>query len=410
MVRKLTRRQVLHGGGAAVLAAGLAPFFGLRRAGASAVRRVLVAIFQRGAVDGLNMVVPHGEPTYYSLRPTIAIQPPGSEGGALDLDGDFGLHPSMSALLPSWQAGELAIVHACGSHDPTRSHFDAQDYMETGLPGDGATEGWLARHLRSSANGGALRAVSLTGSIPRVLAGAVEVYAAPSLTDLTLGRSTEAAIARTALERMYGPRSDLLGVTVRDTLANFDVFSALDREVYRPANGAVYPAGELGTQLREVAQVLKADLGVEVAFLDVEGWDTHANQGGSAGELANRLRNLADALAAFRLDLGESMAEVSVLTMSEFGRTAAENGTRGTDHGHGTAMLLLGGTVRGGRVYGAWPGLRSAELYEGRDLAVTTDFRSLFAEVAVRHLGNPDVASVFPGFAWDPTSRLGVVV
>jgi uncharacterized protein (DUF1501 family) len=405
---ELNRRQFLRG---AALAGLVGPCFLARRAGAAPrSRRVLVAIFQRGAVDGLNMVVPHVDPAYYALRSSIAIPRPGSgEGAALDLDGAFGLHPALSALLPIWQAGELAVVHACGSHDPSRSHFDAQDFMESGFPGDrSAAEGWLNRHLQTARRGdGELRAVALTSQVPLILRGPAPSYAATSLTGLRLGGGVDAALARAGIEAMYAARDDLLGATVRETLANEELFADLESRGDEPENGAVYPVGELGRQLREVAQVVKADVGAEIAFLETAGWDTHANQGGSTGALADLLEELAQGLAAFRADLGDAMADVCVLTMSEFGRTAAENGTGGTDHGHGTAMMVFGGTVKGGRVYGDWPGLAPAALHEGRDLAVTTDFRALFAEVLERHLLNADAARVFPGL--DPAERPGVI-
>ncbi len=410
--RTISRRDLLRRTALGAIGLGLGPSFLLRRASARASSRVLVAIFQRGAVDGLNMVVPHGDADYYRLRRSIGIPPPGEQGGAVDLDGFFGLHPSLAPLLGPYEAGELAIVHACGSPDPTRSHFDAQDFMETGSPGDKTTrEGWLARHLLATgpAPGARLRAVALAGALPRALAGAPDTYAATTLSELALGRSRQAELAVAALERMYRGRGDLLGETVEETLANFDLFAELGGRDDPPRNGASYPPGALGAQLREVARVIRAGIGVEVAYLNTSGWDTHANEGGSTGTLAGLLAELAAALVAFRRDLGDAMADVCVLTMSEFGRTAAENGSRGTDHGHGTAMLVLGGTVSGGRVFGRWPGLASDRLFEGRDLAVTTDFRALFGEIVERHLGNPDVASVFPGFAYGADTRPGVI-
>ena len=410
-----TRRLLLKGGALAALGFGAGPRFLLRAAAAATAprNRVLVAIFQRGAVDGLNMVVPHGEPRYYAARPTIAIPRPGSgDGTAIDLDGFFGLHPAMASLAPSFDAGELAIVHACGSPDPTRSHFDAQDYMEIGEPGErNASDGWLNRHLQTApeANATPVRAVALASAMPRSLAGPAPALATTSLGEVAFGPPGQGAVARRAVERMYGARSDLLGVATRDALESLDVFASLDATPYQPANGARYPDSELGAQLRDVARAIKGRVGLEIAFLNRGGWDTHVLEGGSTGQLATLLRDLADALAAFRTDLGDAMADVCVLTMSEFGRTLAENGSGGTDHGRGTAMLALGGTVRGGRVLGAWPGLAPAQLEDGRDLAVATDFRALFGEVLVRHLGNPDVATVLPGFDWNDAARLGVV-
>jgi len=245
--------------------------------------------------------------------------------------------------------------------------------------------------------------------MPRALSGAAPALATTTLTQVAFGPPGQGALARAAVERMYATRDDLLGRTTRDALASLDVFGRLDGAASPPAKGAVYPSTELGNQLREVARVIKGKVGLEIAFLNTGGWDTHVLEGGSDGQLAGLLRDLADALAAFRIDLGDEMARVCVLTMSEFGRTLEENGSGGTDHGRATAMMLLGGGVAGGRVYGRWPGLAPEQLFEGRDLAVTTDFRSLFAEVLVHHLGNPDVASVFPDFAYDVKQRLGVI-
>lgn len=408
---KMNRRQFVTGSLAAAAGIGLGPRFLLRDASAQTTPgRAMICIFQRGAVDGLNMIVPHDESRYYSLRGSIAIPRPGANGGALDLDGFFGLHPSMSALEPLFDEGELAIVHACGSPDDTRSHFDAQDFMETGTPGDKSTEdGWINRHLQTipPAQPTTLRAVAVTGAMPRALSGEESVYAAASLLNLDLGSGQQGELARAAIEDMYRGRTDLIGKTVEETLDNYEIFTSLGG--YTPANGAAYPNGTFGRQLREVAQVLKSNLGVEVAFLEVGGWDTHVNEGGSEGQLSNLLRNLADGLAAFHTDMGNGMDDVCVMTMSEFGRTAAENGSGGTDHGRGTAMMALGGTVRGGKVYGDWPGLSSGQLYEGRDLEVTTDFRTFFAEVVERHLGNDDIATVFPDFAYGPATRLGMI-
>lgn len=411
----VTRRLVLKGGAVAALGFGLGPRFLLRTAAAATAPRgrVLVALFQRGAVDGLDMIVPHGEQRYYAARPTIAIPRPGASGGALDLDGFFGLHPAMASLAPAFDAGELAIVHACGSPDPTRSHFDAQDYMETGEPGQrNVIDGWLNRHLQTApeANASTVRAVALASEMPRTLEGPAPALATTSLAEVAFGPPGQGALARRAVERMYGSREDLLGTATRDALASLDVFASLDQTPYVPANGARYPDTDLGTQLRDVARAIKGRIGLEIAFLNTGGWDTHVLQGASEGQLATLLRELADALAAFRTDLGALMADVCVLTMSEFGRTVAENGSGGTDHGRGTAMLALGGTVRGGRVFGAWPGLAPEQLVDGRDLAVTTDFRTLFSEVLVHHLANTNVATVFPGFAWDDAQRLGVIV
>lgn len=408
----LTRRQLLRGGTAAAASLLLPARFVLRAASAQSPAPVLVVIFQRGAVDALNMVIPYAEPEYYEYRSQIAVPPPGQANGAIDLDGQFALHPALTSLQPMFARSELAIVHACGSPDPTRSHFDAQDYMETGAPGNKrVTDGWLNRYLQVSDPdvNSVFRGVALTGNTPRSLAGPADALALGDLAQLSLGTGGSGAAVRTALAAMYGGRDDLPALLVGEALRAIDLAEQLDPDRYVPANGAVYPNSELGTQLRQIAQTVKAEVGLEVAFADVGGWDTHALEGGSEGTLANLFRDFADSIAALRADLGDRFANVCVLTMSEFGRTLHENGSGGTDHGHGTAMLVAGGTVRGGKVYGRWPGLSESVLFEGRDLAVTTDFRTLLAEIVARHLGYPDVGAVFPGFTYYDASRLGVI-
>ena len=402
-----TRRSFMKQGALALVAMGAVPGFVVRSALAqsrSARSKVLVVIFQRGAVDGLSMLVPHGDPEYYGARGNIAIARPSSGEGAIDLDGFFGLHPSLSALEPLWDEGRLAAIHACGSPDATRSHFDAQDYMESGTPGVKSTEdGWLARGLAAMPGPAAspFRAVALGPALPRVLRGDAGAVAMTRLAEFDIRDSAMPAgglDAKRGFESLYeqGVR-DLLYGTGRETFDAVRVLKAAAPQRLPPANGAVYPRGRFGESLRQIAQLIRADVGLEVAFADVGGWDTHAAQGNERGQLAGRLKEFGDALAAFDRDLGERMRDVVVLTMSEFGRTVRENGNRGTDHGHGTAMLVLGGAAKGGAVYGRWPGLAREQLHEGRDLAVTTDFRSLFAEVAVRHLGVPR-DPLFPGF------------
>jgi uncharacterized protein (DUF1501 family) len=417
-----TRRAFMKGGALALFALGGAPRFLLRTALAqerAGRPKILIAIFQRGAVDGLSMVVPHGDPDYYRSRGSIAIArpAPGTADATIDLDGFFGLHPSLRSLKPLWDEGRLALVHACGSPDTTRSHFDAQDYMESGTPGVKSTaDGWLARGLAAQparASASPFRAVALGPVLPRILRGEMGAVAMSSVAafDVQEGAAAMAAVpgARTGFESMYeqGVR-DLLYGTGRETFEAVKMLRAAAPQRLAPANGAVYPRGRFGESLRQIAQLIRADVGLEVAFADVGGWDTHAGQGNERGQLAFRLRELGEGLAALTRDLGARMSDVVVLTMSEFGRTVRENGTRGTDHGHGTAMLVLGGAVRGGRVYGRWPGLGRERLFEGRDLAVTTDFRSLFTEVAVRHLGVP-AAPLFPGFGAGASAFPGVL-
>jgi uncharacterized protein (DUF1501 family) len=423
-----TRRAFMKGGALSLLGVGAGlggiPRFLVRAAYAQETGprpKVLIAIFQRGAVDGLSMVVPHGDPDYYAARGGIAIPRPaaGAADTVLDLDGYFGLHPALAPLQPLWDARRLAVVHACGSPDTTRSHFDAQDYMESGTPGVKSTaDGWLARGLQATPRPGAspFRAVAMGARLPRVLRGEAGAVAMTSIADFDVkadaGQPMPGEVnARRGFESMYeGGVRDLLHGTGRETFEAVKMLRAVSPQGLAPANGAQYPRGRFGESLRQIAQLVRADVGLEVAFADTGGWDTHAAQGAERGQLANRLTDFAQGLAALDRDLGDRMADVVVLTMSEFGRTVRENGNRGTDHGHATAMLVLGGPVRGGKVYGRWPGLRRDQLFEGRDLAVTTDFRDLFAEVARRHLAVPAEAPLFPGFAVKSAGYPGVLV
>jgi uncharacterized protein (DUF1501 family) len=418
-----SRRVFLKAGGLAFVGTSMPGM--LVRAAAAADgakrKRTLVVLLQRGAADGLNTVVPHGERAYYDLRRTIAIAAPGRAGNdsALDLDGHFGLHPALRPLRPLYADGRLAMVHAVGSPDPTRSHFDAQDFLESGTPGRKSTEdGWLNRHLqaapvpapaRADAQGVALRAVAMTPTLPRALQGRAPAVAMASLRGFGLRPGATGQTAR-GFEDMYAAAVE---ETLHDTGGEaFAAMAAL--KTANPARlattpGVRYPRGPLGEALTQVAQLVKADLGVEVAFVESGGWDHHAAQGGATGQLANRLRELGGALAAFHADLGARADDVVLVTLTEFGRTVRENGNRGTDHGHGSVALVLGGPVRGGRVHGRWPGLATPQLYEGRDLAVTTDFRDLLGELLVRHLGASDLRAVFPGHSTDPARFPGVL-
>lgn len=405
-----SRRVFLKDSALAMFGMGAAPTWLARAMYASAAprerKKILIAIFQRGAVDGLNVVIPHFEPNYYALRPSIAILRPdrgeksAPERSAIDLDGRFGLHPAMRSLKPLWDRKELAIVEAVGSPDPTRSHFDAQDYMESGTPGLKVTDdGWLNRALRPEQRSSPLRAVSLGPDLPRTLQGQHQALAVGSIRDFEVKDRQAAA----AFESMYGGTADTaLNGTARETFEAVKIMQSLRKAQYAPANGARYPAQRLGQSLQQIACLIKANVGLEVAFTDVGGWDTHVNEVAAeahTGQLANLLRSFSDALAAFSQDMGDQMAEITVVTMSEFGRTVKENGNRGTDHGHANVMFVLGGCVRGGKVYGNWPGLEQDRLYEGRDLNVTTDFRSVLAELVIKQMGNREMATVFPGFA-----------
>jgi uncharacterized protein (DUF1501 family) len=399
-----TRRIFLRNSALAMVGAGSAPLWlqrALYAADGAPAKKILVAIFQRGAADGLNIVVPHGEAAYYDLRPTIAVpRPANSQDAAIDLDGFFGLHPSLAPLKPLYDARHLAIVDAAGSPDPTRSHFDAQDYMESGTPGYKATEsGWMNRALpKAMGKVSPVRAVALGPVLPRSLGGSEPAVALASIG----GFQVRNADAARQFEQMYASSADpALAATGRETFEAMKLLASIQRQPYTPAAGASYPHGHLGDSLRQIAQLIKADAGLEMAFADVGGWDHHVNETGpraSEGQLANLLREYGQALAAFWQDLGDRMADVVLVTMSEFGRTARENGNRGTDHGHANCMFVIGGAVQGGKVYGRWPGLAPDQLNEGRDLALTTDFRDVLGELVARHMANPSLETVFPGY------------
>ncbi|MCA1591432.1 MAG: DUF1501 domain-containing protein [Acidobacteria bacterium] len=397
-----SRRLFLKQSGVALACVGMAataPSFLQRTALAQGLtvapsgrRRTLITIFQRGAVDGLNVVVPHGERNYYDLRPTIAIPQPGkgaSGESAIDLDGFFGLHPSLAPFKPLWDQKRLAIVHATGSPDNTRSHFDAQDYMESATPGLKATEdGWLNRFLQAQTDPKAspFRAVSMTQNLPRTLQGRAPALAISNLNDFTIRAGANTQVVQGGFEDIYEQGvNDVLRGTGKETFEAINFLKKVNPSQYKPENGAQYPRGAYGNALLQIAQLIKAGVGLEVAFTDVGGWDTHRGEGGSRGQLATLLQQFAGGISALVADLGaQRMEDVVILTMSEFGRTVQQNGTGGTDHGHANAMFVIGGSVRGGRVHGQWPGLRNDQLFEGRDLALTTDFRDVFGEVLLR--------------------------
>ena len=370
-------------------------------------KKVLVTIFQRGAVDGLNMVVPFGDDSYYSLRPTIAIPSPKKANGAIDLDGHFGLHPSMKPFEALWRDKKLAVINAAGSPDNTRSHFDAQDYMESGTPGyKGTKDGWLNRVLQAKQEKDAspFRAVAMTQALPRALYGKAPSVAMTNLADFSIKAGIYSNNMKGGFEGVYDQNvKDTLGETGKETFEAVNYLKQANPSQYKPDNGAVYPASALGRSLAQIAQLIKAGVGLEVAFAEMNGWDTHSNQSlgnnPAQGNLANLLRDFSTSIAAFTTDLGARMDDVVVLTMSEFGRTARENGTRGTDHGHGNAMFVIGNSVKGGKVYGDFKGLKNDQLNEGRDLAVTTDFRDVFAEVAYKHMGTKDLGPLFPKYS-----------
>jgi uncharacterized protein (DUF1501 family) len=376
------------------------------RAAVGARNPVVVCVFLRGAADGLNVVVPHAHDDYYALRRTIAVPRPGGKDGAIELDGQFGLHPRLEPLKAAYDAGELALVHAVGSPHPTRSHFEAQDYMETAQVGRrSASEGWLARYLRAkpAAQDSLIRAVALASRAPLALRGYPDAIIAPRLRDFRLRSSErlEPVLSR-GFERLYRADAGELAERAggRALLATSEL-----RRVFKSKPSVVFPRDT--REFADVAQLIRADIGLETAWIDLGGFDTHRDEN---GELPRQLYRLARGLEAFRAELGPELERVVVLVMTEFGRTARENGTGGSDHGHGSVMLVLGGKVQGGKVYGAFPGLRPEQLYEQRDLDVSTDFRDVLAEVCERHLAAPNVAALFPGHAHDPARRLGLFV
>ena len=407
----ITRRIFLKNGAMAVVDTAAVPSFLTRAAWAAAAagsnNKRLVVIFQRGAADGLNIVVPHAEPSYYAMRPSINIP----RQQVIDLNGFFGLHPSLAPLKPLWDQRQLAIVHAAGSPDTTRSHFDAQDYMESGTPGVKITsDGWLNRTLQSELAAGhsPFRGIALGTSLPRILAGKAPAVAVSNVNGFSIaGGNPAAAPLGNTFEAMYAESVDsVLHSTGRETFEAGKMLKSADPQRYTPAPGANYPPGRFGDALRQTAQLIKSNLGVQIAFTDIGGWDHHVNEGATEGQLATVLRDFSQSIAAFWTDLGSITADTVLVTMSEFGRTVRENGNRGTDHGHANVLFLLGGPVRGGRVYGRWPGLDPSQLNEGRDLALTTDFRRVLGEAVSRHLGNTNLTSVFPGFDNSPQACL----
>jgi uncharacterized protein (DUF1501 family) len=375
-------------------------------------KKTLITIFQRGAVDGLNVVVPYGESEYYNIRKNIAIPKPSDNEGALNLDGFFGLHPAMSSFQKLWTNKQMAIVHCAGSPDNTRSHFDAQDYMEAGTPGNkGTKDGWLNRVLQglNEKDASPFRSVSMTNQLPRSLYGKAPSIAMTNLNDFSIQAGAYTKSLQGGFEGIYQEvaNKDTLKETGKETFEAVNFLKQANPAQYKPENGAQYPPSPLGNSLRQFAQLIKAGVGLEVGFAEAGGWDTHVNEGASRGQLANLLRDFSQSIAAFVTDLGQKMDDVIILTMSEFGRTARENGNRGTDHGHGNAIFVIGNEVKGGKVYGNWAGLKSDQLNEGRDLAVTTDYRDVFGEVAYKYMGSKDLAKMFPGYSTSPANFKG---
>jgi uncharacterized protein (DUF1501 family) len=424
----ITRRFFLQTSGAMALYCGISPQRLLAEAGLQANQiqqvksgKTLVVIFLRGGMDGLNFIVPFGDPAYYNLRKRLAIAAPGQEEGAIDLDGKFGLHPRAKALLPFLQNGQATSLQAVGYAHNTRSHFEEQDVWETGVIGNTVnSDGWLNRHLITSEGRGPVRAVALGDNLPRILRGKASAVAMRGLEDLSLPAKSpgEEAIMSAALEHAYcsdpSPERlaalDLLSQTAATTLAGTQQLRDIIREPYQPLTE--YPNNDLGRRMKEAARLIKANIGVEVIEVDFGGWDTHENQGGVQGGFGNLVQTLSDSLAAFARDLENWMDDVLVLTLSDFGRTAAENGTAGTDHGWANCMLALGGPVlrannnQARPITGEWPGLGPEFLHQKRDLLHTTDFRDVLGEVVSGHLGNEHVKTVLPAHEF---KKVGII-
>jgi uncharacterized protein (DUF1501 family) len=420
----LTRRIFLRGSAVVMAGMGAVPSWLARAASVEGKKRkILVAIFQRGAADGLNIVVPFSEKRYRELRPTLAIAPPtgqnangngvntfGPNGGAIDLDGRFALNGALQPLKALWDKQQLAIVEATGSPDSSRSHFDAQDYMESGTTSKTMGDGWLNRALPPpGADTSPLRAVAMGKQVARTLRGEREAIAIGDPQQFNMGNQDAASI----LQDMYATSADAQwGRTGKDAFEAMKLIQSINRTPNTPPGPQAGPqgapqyaqGGDLGRSLQQLARLIKADAGVEAAFAEIDGWDHHGNEN---QQLSNMLRQFSSALAAFSQDMGDRMEDIVLVTMSEFGRTVEENGNAGTDHGHGSLMMVLGGPVRGGKVYGQWPGLEKEQLFEGRDLAVTTDYRTVLSELIRGHLGQKDLGPVFPGY--QPADPLGLL-
>lgn len=405
-MKPISRRYFLKSAGIAIASYAAIPPFLLRAAsaqknpGRGKDHPIVIAIFQRGAADGVSMVVPFGDKYYYDLRPQIAIPAPGRnlDESAVELDGFFGLHPGLSSLKRIFDDKHLAIVHAVGSPDNTRSHFDAQDYMESGSPGNKTVaNGWLNRYLQcqNESQVSPFRAVAISGHLPRCLIGAAPAITMQRVADFGI----RGGAATAEIEELFAD-------TYKETFDAVKMLRDATSQQYAPAAGVQYPNSAFGRALQQIAQLIKSNVGLEVAFTDIGGWDTHANQGNSRGQLANRLKDFGDSLSALYYDLNDHMQNIVIVTMTEFGRAMRQNGSGGTDHGHASCLFMAGGPVRGGKVYGQWPGLAHEQLYEGRDLALTTDFRNVFSDVLSMHMGVSDISPVFPNFKPETTRIL----
>jgi uncharacterized protein (DUF1501 family) len=394
------RRQFLQSGLAAGAAISAIGSHGWITRAATPQKKRLIVVFLRGAVDGLNVVVPYREAAYYSARTKIAIPAPGQPNGALKLDDTFGLHPALESVFPLWQQGSLAFIHACGSPDETRSHFDAQDYMESGTPGIKKTaDGWMNRLLATLSERNIIQAVNVGATTPRILAGPMAIASLGSGRNAARLLPLDNTRISSAFDKLYGNRDALSQAYQEGQKARQALLQDLDAETKMANNGAPLPFG-FATDTQRLARVMRQDSRVQLAFLALGGWDTHVNQGSSQGQLARNLEALGKGLAVLQKELGPVYAETTIVAMSEFGRTVAENGNGGTDHGHGNAMWIMGGNVKGGKVYGKFPGLQANQLHQGRDLAITTDFRAVMSSLLAQHLqlSPTQLAKIFPGY------------
>jgi uncharacterized protein (DUF1501 family) len=396
----ISRRGLLQGaaaGAAGLAMPGLLPRVALSSDGGPPAGDQLLVVFLRGGMDGMTAVVPYHEAAYHDARPQVHVP----AGSVLNLDGRFGLHPALAPLRPLYQQGHLAIVHATGHSEETRSHFESMDAMERAADlTTSVTSGWVARHLQTVGGDGALAAAAIGTRTPASMRG-TSAAALATLASFQLVARSDEEIERleAALRATYQPiTSTAAGRSGLTTLAAVDRVQAIVKQKYVPAHGVTYPTTPFGRDLAQVAQLVRAEVGLQAAAVDVGGWDLHVAMGGAdGGQMASQLRMLADGLAAFWTDLQDRAGRTTVVVMSEFGRRLQQNGSGGLDHGHGNCMFVLGGGIAGGRVHGRWPGLAPAQLDQG-DLAVTTDFRSVLAEVVQKRLANPHIADVFPAF------------
>lgn len=406
-VQTSSRRDFLRRGG--VFAAGMLawpswlPRIVLTPRDAAPQGDTLVCIFMRGAADGLNLVVPHGDSGYYAHRETLALPPPnaGNPNAAIDLDGFFGLHPRLQPVKEIYDQGALALVHAVGSPDPTHSHFDAMDYMERGTPGEKQIPtGWIGRHLQATSSGSSpFRAIGMGPLLQASLLGPVQATALQSIADFHLrGDRQELQSIQATLASLYDGNG-FIESRGQQTLQAMRDLGKIAANKYAPSGGAKYPETPFGKSLATVAQLVKAGMGVQVACVDIGGWDTHVQQGAvTDGQMPKLIDEFGKGLAAFYADMQDEMKHAVVVTMSEFGRRVQENASHGTDHGHGNVMFVLGGGISGGKVYGNWPGLATDKLYGPGDVAITTDFRDILGEIVRKRLLNPNLAAVFPNY------------